>query len=69
MKLREKVIAASSLAVGSLLLFFAVSNLEFQDYTSSPLFDWKILCVAGLIAYVPGVIHIIRGELSWHDNH
>ena len=60
MKLIEKMIAASSATIGSLLLWFSVSNLEFQSYTDLPLFDWKILCVAGLIAYIPALIYIIK---------
>ena len=69
MKLIEKMIAASSATIGSLLLWFSVSNLEFQSYTDLPLFDWKILYIAGLIALIPGVIYLIRREMHWQDNH
>ena len=68
MKLMKKLIAASSFMIGSTCLLFAVSNLEFQEYTSSPLIDWKILYASGLIAYMPFVIHIIREGLNWRDN-
>lgn len=69
MKLIKKIIAASSLTIGSTLLYFAVSNLEFQEYTDLPLFDWKILYVAGLITLIPGAIYLIRREMRWQDNH
>ena len=69
MKLMKRIIAASSCMTGSTFLLFAVSNLEFQEYTDSPLIDWKILCIASLITYIPFVIYIIRRELSWQDNH
>ena len=62
MKLIEKMIAASSATIGSLLLWFSVSNLEFQSYTDLPLFDWKILCIAGIIVLIPGFICLIREE-------
>ena len=62
MKLREKVIAVSSLIVGSTLLWFSVSNLEAQQYTDSPLFDWRILCIAGIIMLIPGFICLRREE-------
>ena len=58
----KQVIAASSATIGSLLLYFSVSNLEFQEYTDSPLFDWRILCVVGLIAYIPALIYIIKNN-------
>ena len=60
MKLKEKMIAVSSLLVGSTLLWFSVSNLEAQQYVNSPLFDWKILGVAGIIAIFPGFIILVR---------
>lgn len=60
MKLIEKVIAVSSLLVGGTLLWFSVSNLEAQQYVDSPLFDWKILCIAGIIVLIPGFIILIR---------
>ena len=69
MKLIKKIIAASSLTIGSILLYLAVNNLEFQEYTDSPLFDWKILYIAGLIALIPGAIYLIRREMPWQDNH
>lgn len=69
MKLIKKIIAASSLTIGSTLLYLAVNNLEFQEHTDSPLFDWKILYVAGLIALIPGAIYLIRREMHWQDNH
>lgn len=69
MKLIKKIIAASSLTIGSILLYLAVNNLEFQEYTDSPLFDWKILYIAGLIALIPGAIYLIRREMRWQDNH
>jgi len=62
MKLREKVIAVSSLIVGSTLLWFSVSNLEAQQYTDSPLFDWRVLCIAGIIILIPGFICLRREE-------
>jgi len=62
MKLREKVIAVSSLIVGSTLLWFSVSNLEAQQYTGSPLFDWRVLCIAGIIILIPGFICLRREE-------
>ena len=69
MKLIKKIIAASSLTIGSILLYLAVNNLEFQEYTDSTLFDWKILYIAGLIALIPGAIYLIRREMRWQDNH
>lgn len=60
MKLIKKIMAASSLTIGSLLLWFGISNLEAQDYTDLPLFDWKILYVSGLIIIIPGIIYLIR---------
>ena len=69
MKLIKKSIAASSLTIGSILLYLAVNNLEFQEYTDSTLFDWKILYIAGLIALIPGAIYLIRREMRWQDNH
>ena len=60
MKLIEKMIAVSSVLVGSMLLWCSVRNLEAQQYVDSPLFDWKILGVAGLIAILPGFIVLIR---------
>ena len=60
MKLIKKIIAASSLTIGSILLYLAVNNLEFQEYTDSPLFDWKILYVSELIIIIPGIIYLIR---------
>lgn len=69
MKLIKKIIAASSLTIGSILLYLAVNNLEFQEYTDSPLFDWKILYIAGLITLIPGAIYLIRREMRWQDNH
>ena len=60
MKLIEKVIAASSATIGSLLLWFSVSNLEFQSYTDLPLFFFFFLFVAGIIAYIPALIYIIK---------
>ncbi len=62
MKLMRKVIAASLTTIGSLLLWFSVSNLEFQEYTDSPLFDWKILCVVGIGVLIPAFIILIREE-------
>ena len=69
MKLMKRLIAASSFMIGSTCLLFAVSNLEFQEYTSSPLIDWKILFIVGLVAYAPFAVHIIRRELSWRGSH
>lgn len=69
MKLIRKIVAVSSFMIGSALLTFAVSNLEFQEYSSSPLIDYRILTVAGIIAYIPFAVHVIREELYWHDNH
>ena len=60
MKLTEKMIAVSSVLVGSTLLWFSVSNLEAQQYVDSPLFDWKILCIAGIIVLIPGFIILVR---------
>ena len=60
MKLIEKMIAVSSVFVGSMLLWCSVSNLEAQQYVDSPLFDWKILCIAGIIALIPGLIILVR---------
>lgn len=62
MKLMKKVIAASLTTIGSLLLWFSVSNLEFQEYTDSPLFDWKILCTVGIGVLIPAFIILIREE-------
>ena len=62
MKLMKKVIAASLVMIGSLLLWFSVSNLEFQEYTDSPLFDWKILCAVGIGVLIPAFIILIREE-------
>ena len=62
MKLIEKMIAVSSVLVGSTLLWFSVSNLEAQQYVDSPLFDWKILCIAGIVALIPGFIILVREE-------
>ena len=69
MKLLEKIIAVSSFLVGSSCFTFAVSNLEFSEYTDSPLFSWKLLIVMGLIAYIPLIIWIIRKETHCQDNH
>lgn len=69
MKRLSKVIAASSFIIGSTLLMFAVSNLEFQEYTSSPLIDWKTLAVAGVVTYIPYLLYMIRKEISCRDNH
>ena len=60
MKPIEKMIAVSSVLVGSTLLWFSVSNLEAQQYMDSPLFDWKILCIAGIIVLLPGFIILVR---------
>ena len=62
MKLMKKVIAASLVMIGSLLLWFSVSNLEFQEYTNSPLFDWKILGIVGIGVLIPAFIILIREE-------
>ena len=62
MKLMKKVIAASLTTIGSLLLWFSVSNLEFQEYTDSPLFDWKILCIVGISVLILALIILIREE-------
>ena len=56
----KQVVAASSAVIGSLSLYFSISNLEFQEYTDSPLFDWKILFAFGIIMYIPALIYIIR---------
>ena len=60
MKLIEKMIAVSSVLVGSTLLWCSVSNLEAQQYINSPLFDWKILCIAGIIVLIPGSLILVR---------
>jgi len=62
MKLMRRIIAVSSVLVGSTLLWCSVSNLEAQQYVDSPLFDWKILCIAGIIVLIPGFICLIREE-------
>lgn len=68
MKLISKIVAVSSFMTGSALLTFSVSNLEFQEYASSPLIDWKILAVAGIIAFIPFGVIMIRRGLSWRDS-
>ena len=62
MKLMKKIIAVSSVLVGGTLLWCSESNLEAQQYVDSPLFDWKILCIAGIIVLIPGFICLIREE-------
>lgn len=62
MKLMKRIIAVSSVLVGGTLLWCSVSNLEAQQYVDSPLFDWKILCIAGIIVLIPGFICLIREE-------
>lgn len=62
MKLMRRIIAVSSVLVGGTLLWCSVSNLEAQQYVDSPLFDWKILCIAGIIVLIPGFICLIREE-------
>lgn len=68
MKLIKKIVAASSFMTGSILLTFSVSNLEFQDYTDSPLIDWKILALASAIAFIPFLIIMVRRELRWRGS-
>ena len=69
MKLMKRVVAASSFMIGSALLTFSMSNLEFQEYTDSPLIDWRKLVIYAAIAYIPLIFYLVREEIKWRDNH
>lgn len=61
MKLMKKLIAVSSVMTGSLLLMFAVGNLELQSYCPDlPLISFNKLFIAGIIAYIPFFVWVFR---------